>query len=128
MAGAQTLGPLQLDPLRLRQILLGYVENAIKFSRQGGRVQVRLIPVSADRFRIEVEDEGIGIRSEDLPRLFTEFDQLSAGSTKAYAGVGVGLALVKRLVEAQGGSVAVRSRWGEGSVFVAEMPRRFPLP
>jgi PAS domain S-box-containing protein len=128
VAGAQTLGPLQLDPLRLRQILLGYVENAIKFSRQGGRVQVRLIPVSADRFRIEVEDEGIGIRSEDLPRLFTEFDQLSAGSTKAYAGVGVGLALVKRLVEAQGGSVAVRSRWGEGSVFVAEMPRRFPLP
>jgi signal transduction histidine kinase len=122
------LSALQLDPMRLRQILLRYVENAIKFSPPGGRIQVRLTPLSSDRFGIEVEDAGIGVRSESLPRLFSEFDQLSVGSTKVYAGVGAGLALVKRLVEAQGSFVAVRSSWGVSSVFVAEMSRRFSLP
>lgn len=126
-AVSSSLESLHVDPLRLRQILLNYVENAIKFSRQGGRVQVRLMPFANDRFLVEVEDEGIGIRNEDLPRLFTEFQQLNAGSTKAHPGAGAGLALVKILVEGQGGSVAVRSRIGQGSVFVAELPRRFPL-
>jgi signal transduction histidine kinase len=73
--------------------------------------------------RLEVEDTGIGIRPEDLGRLFVEFQQLDAGVAKQHEGTGLGLALTKRLVEAQGGRVGVRSEPGHGSVFFAILPR-----
>ena len=73
-------------------------------------------------FRLEVEDTGIGIKREDLHKLFIEFQQLDAGSAKKYAGTGLGLALTKRIVEAQGGKVGVQSEFGKGSVFFAEFP------
>jgi CheY-like chemotaxis protein len=73
--------------------------------------------------RIEVEDSGIGIRAEDQPRLFVEFQQLDAGTAKKFAGTGLGLALTRRIVEAQGGRVGVRSEPGKGSVFFALLPR-----
>ena len=74
-------------------------------------------------FRIDVEDSGIGIKAEDLQRLFVEFQQLDAGTTKRYAGTGLGLALTKRIVEAQGGRVSVSSVYGQGSTFSALLPR-----
>ena len=123
---APALGMLRIDPLRLRQILVAYIDNAVKFSSRGGRVRVRLSLASVDRFRIEVEDHGIGIRTEDLPALFAQFRQLSSGNTKAHGGLGVGLALVKLLVEGQGGTVSVSSQRGVGSTFAAELPRHIP--
>jgi len=84
---------------------------------------VRLGAEDEHRFRIEVEDTGIGIRPDDLGRLFLEFEQLDTSMAKKYAGTGLGLALTRRLVEAQGGSVAVRSELGRGSVFTAVLPR-----
>ena len=75
------------------------------------------------RLRIEVEDTGIGIAEADLPGLFVEFHQVSSGRTKEYRGTGLGLALTRRLVESQGGSVGVRSVPGAGSVFHAVLPR-----
>ncbi len=69
-----------------------------------------------------MEDSGIGIKREDLPKLFVEFQQLDAGSAKKYAGTGLGLALTKSIVEAQGGKVGVRSEPGKGSVFFAVLP------
>jgi CheY-like chemotaxis protein len=78
----------------------------------------------AEFFRLEVEDYGIGIRAEDLDRLFVEFQQLDASTAKRYQGTGLGLALTKRLAEAQGGRVEVRSAVGEGSVFSAVLPAR----
>src|SRR5262249_25451771 len=83
----------------------------------------RIAPEGDDWFRIEVEDTGIGVAASDLPRLFVEFQQLDASSAKRHQGTGLGLALTKRIVEAHGGRVEVRSVVGQGSVFAAVLPR-----
>jgi PAS domain S-box-containing protein len=111
------LTDLVLDTARLKQVLYNYLSNAIKFTPQGGRVTVRASADGARHFRIEVEDSGIGIAPGDLSRLFVEFQQLDAGYSKQHQGTGLGLALTRRLVEAQGGSVGARSTLGLGSVF-----------
>ncbi len=118
---------LVLDPARLKQVLYNYLSNGIKFTPAGGRVELRAIPEGADAVRLEIEDTGIGIAPEDLERLFGEFQQIGAGRTKP-EGTGLGLALTKRLVEAQGGQVGVRSTVGEGSVFHAILPRTMANP
>jgi len=117
------LSDLLLDPARLKQVLYNYLSNAIKFTPEGGSVMLRARAEGAEGLRIEVEDSGIGIAAADLPRLFTEFLQLDAGYSKQHQGTGLGLALTRRLVEAQGGSVGVRSAVGVGSVFHLLLPR-----
>lgn len=117
-----TLPEVNVDPMRLKQVLLNYLDNAIKFSHAGGRVVVKAAMSQPDRLRIEVKDEGIGISEADQARLFVRFQQLNAGATKAYEGAGIGLALVRQIVEAQGGRVGVHSEVGTGSVFWAELP------
>jgi PAS domain S-box-containing protein len=112
-----------VDPRLFKQILYNYLSNAIKFTPEGGLVTMRTLAAGADAFRVEVTDTGIGIRPEDLGRLFIEFQQLDAGMTKKYAGTGLGLALTKRLVEAHGGKVEVQSTHGVGSTFAAVLPR-----
>ena len=111
------LGELVLDPARLKQVLYNYLSNAIKFTPEGGCITVRARAAGEHHFCLEVEDTGIGIAAQDIPRLFTAYQQLDAGSTKRYEGSGLGLALTRYLVTAQGGSVGVRSTPGEGSVF-----------
>jgi len=118
------LSDVVADPVRLKQVLYNYMSNAIKFTPRGGHVTVRARPEDGESFRIEVEDDGIGIAAGDLSRLFVEFRQLDAGYGKAQPGTGLGLALTRRLVEAQGGSVGVRSRPCEGSVFHAVLLRK----
>ncbi len=118
------VGRVYLDPMRLKQVLYNYLSNAIKFTNEGGRVMLRVRPDAGNRFRIEVEDTGIGIRPEDEHRLFIEFQQLDASTAKKFPGSGLGLALTKRLVEAQGGTVGVRSVFGSGSTFLATLPLR----
>jgi CheY-like chemotaxis protein len=110
------------DPARLKQILYNYLSNAIKFSHDNGVVTVRVLPDLPGFFRLEVQDTGIGIAPSDLPRLFVEFQQLDASYTKRHQGTGLGLALTRRMVEAQGGSVGVRSELGQGSVFHIALP------
>jgi PAS domain S-box-containing protein len=125
------LGELQLDPARLRQVLYNYLSNAIKFTPEGGQVTVRARPHGPLHFRLEVEDNGIGIAPADLPRLFVEFQQLDAGHSKQHQGTGLGLVLTRRLVEGQGGRVGVRSEPGSGSVFhlvLARNPAATPGP
>jgi PAS domain S-box-containing protein len=120
------LGILVLDPARLKQVLYNYLSNALKFTSPGGQVTIRGRAEGADRFRLEVEDTGIGIAAEDAKRLFVDFEQLDGGKSKSHSGTGLGLALTKRLVEGQGGSVGVRSVPGQGSVFHAVLPRSRP--
>ena len=91
--------------------------NAIKFTRPGGQVTLRAMPEGSAHFRIEVEDTGVGIAAADLSKLFVEFQQLDSGYTKRHQGTGLGLALTRRLVQAQGGHIGVRSTLGVGSVF-----------
>ncbi len=111
-----------LDGSKFKQVLYNYLSNALKFTPDQGRVTIHLKPLEKTMFRLEVEDTGVGIKREDLHKLFVEFQQLDAGSAKKYAGTGLGLALTKRIVEAQGGKVGVRSEFGKGSVFFAEFP------
>lgn len=117
------VGIVTIDPGRFKQVLYNYLSNAIKFTPPDGRVVVRAAADGSDGFRVEVEDTGIGIAAEDLGRLFIEFQQLEPGAAKRHQGTGLGLALTKRLVEAQGGTVGVRSVPGKGSVFFATFPR-----
>jgi protein-histidine pros-kinase len=111
------------DPAKLKQVLYNYLSNALKFTPEAGHVTVRVLPDGSDAFRLEVEDTGIGVRPEDMGRLFVEFQQLDASAAKKYPGTGLGLALTKRIVESQGGRVGVRSTYGHGSVFYAVLPR-----
>lgn len=111
------------DAARFKQILHNYLSNALKFTGEGGRVEVRLGPEGPSEFRLEVADTGIGISARDIPRLFTEFQQLDSSTAKRYQGTGLGLALTKRIVEAEGGRVGVESSPGKGSTFCAVLPR-----
>ncbi|HET7504835.1 MAG TPA: ATP-binding protein [Kofleriaceae bacterium] len=117
-----------LDPARLKQVLYNYLSNALKFTPEGGHVVVRTCPDRPGSFRVEVEDSGIGIAPEHLQRLFLEFEQLETGAAIPQS-TGLGLALTRRIVEAQGGTVGVRSHLGHGSVFHAVLPREtFAIP
>ncbi|MGH3056352.1 MAG: sensor histidine kinase, partial [Gaiellaceae bacterium] len=113
----------ELDPSRLRQVLHTYLSNALKFTSERGRVSITVRPEDADSVRISVRDGGVGIRQEDLPVVFTGFRELDSKSSKQYQGTGLGLALTKRMVEAQGGRVGVTTSPGTGSVFFAVLPR-----
>jgi PAS domain S-box-containing protein len=114
---------VSIDPARLKQVLYNYASNALKFTPEGGRVILRVRPEGLASFRLEVEDTGIGIAAKDITRLFVEFQQLDAGAAKKHGGTGLGLALTKRIVEEQGGSVGVKSTLDVGSVFFATLPR-----
>lgn len=110
-----------VDPARFKQVLYNYLSNAVKFTPQDGRVEVRVRREDGHSFRVEVEDTGVGISTEEISKLFQEFQQLP-NSRKAEQGTGLGLALTRHIVEAQGGSVSVRSVIGAGSVFAAVFP------
>jgi PAS domain S-box-containing protein len=118
------VGQVIADAARLKQVLYNYLSNAIKFTPEGGRIVVRIQPAGDDMFRLSVEDSGIGVRPEDLGRLFVEFQQLDASMAKLYQGTGLGLAVTRRIVEAQGGVVEVQSTPGRGSTFSAILPRQ----
>jgi PAS domain S-box-containing protein len=120
---AAPVAEIVTDSGKLKQILYNYLSNALKFTPEGGRVAVRLAPEDDEHFRLEVEDSGIGISPADHGRLFVEFQQLDASAAKKYPGTGLGLALTKRIVEAQGGRVGVESVMGQGSTFFAILPR-----
>jgi signal transduction histidine kinase len=89
-------------------VLYNFVSNAVKFTAERGRVSIRVRGEGADRFRVEVQDTGIGIGPEHIGRLFVEFQQLDGGAGKRFPGTGLGLAITKRIVEAQGGEVVNR--------------------
>jgi CheY-like chemotaxis protein len=117
-----------VDPARVKQILYNYLSNSIKFTPEEGRIQIRVKAEGPLLFRIEVEDTGVGISAQNLGQLFVEFQQLDASAAKQYQGTGLGLALTKRVAEAHGGRVSVRSTPGQGSTFAAVLPRITTMP
>ncbi|HEV3457452.1 MAG TPA: ATP-binding protein [Thermoanaerobaculia bacterium] len=119
-------GPVVADPQRLQQVVWNLLSNAIKFSCEGGQVKVTL-GVAGDRLRIEVCDDGCGIAPERLPYVFERFWQADTSSTRRHGGLGLGLAIVRHLVEMHGGRVTAASAGeGHGSTFAIEIPVRGP--
>jgi PAS domain S-box-containing protein len=115
-------GPVTGDPARLQQVVTNLLSNAIKFTPEGGRVEVRL-ERAGGRARIVVSDTGVGISPEALPHVFERFHQADSSNTRAHGGLGLGLAIVRHLVESQGGSVSAQSPGeGLGAVFTVELP------
>ena len=112
-----------LDQQKFKQILHNLLSNAVKFTESGGVVRIRVQPQDAHHFNLVIKDTGIGIKSEDLPRLFQDFEQLDSGSSRRYEGSGLGLALTKGLVELQGGTISVESQYGVGTTFLVVLPK-----
>lgn len=109
------------DPLRLEQVVWNLLNNAVKFTPVGGRVTIRL-GSERGRARIIVEDTGPGVEPQFLPHVFEMFRQADASSSRPHGGMGIGLALVKQLIELHGGSVAAASTLGQGASFTIELP------
>jgi PAS domain S-box-containing protein len=118
------IGQITGDPTRLQQVIWNLLSNAIKFTPQAGRVLVRLERVDP-YIRITVSDTGKGIATDFLPRVFDRFSQADSSSARRYGGLGLGLALVKYLVELHGGTIEAASAGeGQGSTFTVTLPVR----
>jgi len=116
------VGPVSGDPDRLQQVVWNLLTNAVKFTPKGGRVQVRLERINS-HVEITVSDSGRGIDSEFLPHVFDRFRQADQKSTRAHGGLGLGLSIVRQLVELHGGSVHAESDGeGQGATFVVQLP------
>jgi PAS domain S-box-containing protein len=121
--GTDTDLVIDADERKLKQILFNLLSNAVKFTPDGGAVRVTATNITgAAELEISIEDSGIGIKPEDIPRLFKEFSQLDSVYDKKYEGTGLGLALTKKLVELHGGRIRVSSEFGKGSRFAFILP------
>jgi two-component system phosphate regulon sensor histidine kinase PhoR len=110
------------DAEAVHQILSNLMDNAIKYTSDGGRVTVGARPIDAGRVEFFVQDTGWGIPPEDLPRLFERFYRVDKARSRALGGTGLGLAIVKHLTRSQGGEVRVESQLDQGSTFLFTLP------
>lgn len=113
---------LFIDAERIVQIITNLINNAIKFTEENGRIQVE-VKVLEDKVRVGVVDTGIGIAEADLPRVFDKFVQVSTSDAARKQGIGLGLTIVKELVEKHGGEIWIESKIGDGSKFYFTLPR-----
>ena len=125
-AVAPELGSVRLDQQRFKQICYNLLSNAVKFTDSHGHVNIRAQAKEGSLFEVQVTDTGIGIKQEDIHRLFREFEQLETGAGRRFEGTGLGLALTKKLVEAHGGKITVESKIGQGSIFSVLLPGVYP--
>jgi len=113
---------IDADKQRLKQILFNLLSNAVKFSKEeGGTVTITTRKVD-DNVQISVSDTGIGIKPENMEKLFQKFEQLEKGISQKYGGTGLGLAISKQLVEQHRGKIWAQSKYGEGSTFTFTLP------
>ena len=115
------------DETRLRQCVINLISNACKFTSEGVvTVTVEaIVKNDADHVSISVKDTGIGMKKEQLDKIFEEFSQASDDTTSKFGGTGLGLTITKTLIEMMGGSINVTSEEGVGSVFTVEVPQDF---
>lgn len=122
---ASRLPPIFGDPDLLAQVFINLVDNAIKYTPEGGTVTLSA-SVFGDEIRIDVADTGVGIPAENLPRIFERFYRVEKARTRGAGGTGLGLAIVKHIVKGHGGRVEVKSTVGKGTVFSVFLPMEIP--
>jgi PAS domain S-box-containing protein len=118
---------LYTDRTKVRQVLLNLLSNAVKFTNRGRVSVVAHCEEGSDGVRIDVVDTGIGIREKDLQAIWEDFRQVDQSRTREYGGTGLGLSITRKLLDRLGGTVSVRSSYGDGSVFSVTLPLRTPL-
>ncbi|MEE9566570.1 MAG: ATP-binding protein, partial [Desulfobacteria bacterium] len=117
---APEVGEVVSDRRRVEQVLINLLNNAVKFTEKG---QVRVeCEVNDDRLVTRVVDTGIGIKPEEMDKLFRAFSQVDTGIARRYEGTGLGLSICKKLIEMLGGEIRVESKWGDGSTFTFTVP------
>lgn len=116
-----SIDTLEIDSGKLKQILYNLIGNATKFSQDNGNVSIRIFKLESN-LEFEIEDDGIGIKEKDMDKLFKPFSQIEIESDKKYIGTGLGLSLVKNLVELHGGKIWVKSEYGKYSIFGFSIP------
>jgi PAS domain S-box-containing protein len=122
------VGPVSGDPDRLQQVIWNLLSNAVKFTPKGGRVQLRVERVNS-HVEIVVSDTGVGIRKEFLPYVFERFRQGDSGPTRKTGGLGLGLAIVRHIIEMHGGTVAAESEGeDQGATFTVRLPLMIVQP
>ncbi len=118
-----TIGKLEADPVRLRQIVWNLLTNAVKFTPEGGQVGLQVSPASDGWIKLQISDTGIGIEPTFLPHIFDHFRQADSSSTRAHGGLGLGLAIVRQLVELHNGKIEVYSSDDDqGTTFTVHLP------
>ena len=118
--GEETL-MARMDEQKIKQLMLIFVDNAVKYTPEGGRVTVRLLEPSAGRIRFEVEDTGIGISKEDKDRIFDRFFRVDKARSREMGGNGLGLAIAQEIVKLHSGKITVESEPGEGTKFTVRL-------
>jgi|GEM_PF-4233767 len=118
--------PVQADRSKFKQVLYNLLSNAVKFTPPPGKITI-VIKDMPEQLVVSVHDTGIGMKPEDLPKLFREFEQIDGSYTRRYQGTGLGLALCRRFVEMHGGRIWAESQFGAGSTFTFTIPRE-PRP
>lgn len=113
---------VEVDPDKLEKIIYNLLSNAFKFTPSGGKVTIHLSGEQSGQLRIAVSDTGIGIPKKDQEQIFERFFQVDESTTRAYEGTGIGLALIKELVDLQQGKITVDSQEGRGSTFTVALP------
>jgi signal transduction histidine kinase/CheY-like chemotaxis protein len=109
------------DPRRLQQVIWNLLSNAVKFTPRGGRIEIQTHHVNSD-IQIVVKDTGKGIPAEFLPHVFEPFSQAENGTVRTYGGLGLGLAIVRQIVDLHGGAIRINSKEGEGTTFTIRLP------
>jgi len=130
------LPDVQVDPKQISRAIMLLLDNALKFTPSGGRIalgaKAHVAPDDAPPgwphgyVEVSLSDTGIGIPADELPRIFEKFYQVDASATRSYGGTGLGLALVKQIMEAHGSRLAVESTPGVGSTFRLRLPIAHP--
>ena len=119
---------LTADLRKCKQIMFNLLSNAVKFTPEDGRIEIRVSRLQSEFLRVEVSDTGVGIKPEELGKIFSEFHQADHVRDEQLGGTGLGLALTARLVELHGGEIGVESTVGAGSVFWFTLPFNTPQP
>jgi two-component system OmpR family sensor kinase len=111
----------EADPERIGQVLRNLLNNGVSYTLPGGHIRVSVREMG-DEAEVRVEDSGAGISQEDLPHVFERFYRVDKSRSRATGGVGLGLTIARRLVEAHGGKISVQSQAGKGSAFTFTLP------